>query len=134
MIKRAYPAVFITMILVIMLGFFGLTGCGSKGPDFQSVYDDYCSSTWAAVGSDGSYLNIDTNPNNQESYYISSALLAIKNVNEALGLPESLYNDMISTNALMGRQTETFSSLGITVSWSYHPNNGLEVSYKFINE
>lgn len=100
------------------------------GPDFKTIYAKYCSSTWASVGSDGSYLSIDTNPYNldgkgiayMESYY------AIKNVNEELCLPESLLEEMISTTSLMGRQTEEYED--VTVSWSYHPDNGLEITYK----
>ena len=39
---------------------------------------------------------------------------------------------MGKTTALMGRQSETFSDVGLTVSWSYHPDNGLCVTYKVI--
>ena len=54
-------------------------------------------------------------------------------MNKNLGLPDSLWNDMIHTNAIMEKQTETFEDIGIKVSWTYHPDYGLEVTYKLIN-
>lgn len=100
------------------------------GPDFKALYDEYCSSIWASVGSDGSYLSIDTNPYNLDDKGIAylESYYAIKNINNALGLPESLLKDMNSTTSLMGRQTEEYED--VTVSWSYHPDKGLEITYK----
>lgn len=104
------------------------------GPDFQAIYKQYCDSRYASVGSDGSYLSIDTNPKDSPSYNnYPGAQKAVIAVNNALGLPESLLKDMSETSALMGKQTESFPSLGITVSWSYHPDYGLEIVYKKSN-
>ncbi len=126
----------VALLLAIGVLMVGIVGCGNKGPDFQALYDEYCDPIWAAVGSDGSYLTIDTNPFNQEGVGIAyeDSAYAILEVDEAMGLPESLYNDMGSTTAMMGKQSETFSDVGVTVSWSYHPDNGLEVTYKLTNE
>ena len=104
------------------------------GPDFKSIYSEYCDSTWATLGYDGSYLSIDTNPYDIDDYFDYDAYAAIYIINGLLGLPDSLLEDMGHTTALMGRQSETFDSLGITVSWSYHPDNGLQVTYKAINK
>ena len=100
----------------------------TKTVNLKRIYSDYCSPTYAKVGSDGSYLSIDTNPNDIDDYTVDGSIEAIVFVNIALGLPEYLLDDMSKTTALMGRQTETFDE--ITVSWSYHPNKGLEVTYK----
>ena len=105
-----------------------LTVTVKEGPDFKAIYNTYCSSTYATVGSDGSYLSIDTNPYDLDDYTVSGSLQAIIDVNSALGLPDYVLNDMGSTTALMGRQTATFDD--VTVSWSYHPDSGLEVTYK----
>lgn len=85
--------------------------------------------------SDGSYMKIDTNPNNEDrdSIFYNTAverdsLNAIKFVNEKLGFSDSLYQKMLSTTALMGRQTE--ENKKFIVSWSYHPDKGLEVMYE----
>lgn len=105
----------------------------------KSLYDEYCESPWAELGSDESYLSIDTNPYNYDSdsdystYYFLDAYEAVENINEALELPDSLLNEMGETTSLMGKQTETYDDIGITVSWTYHPDNGLEVTYKIAN-
>ena len=51
---------------------------------------------------------------------------------KTLGLPDSLYDEMCETNALMGRQTESYEYYD--VSWSYHPDNGLDVIFKYNNK
>lgn len=99
-----------------------------------------------AVGSDGSYLKIDTNPTNLDlddidysnaaqvasarifSNVQSDSLDGIKMVNEKLGFTASLYEKMMATNALQGRQSEENGKY--KVSWTYHPDKGLEVTYE----
>ena len=57
-----------------------------------------------------------------------NALEAIKYANLELGFSGALYNRMLETNALMGRQTEENDKY--KVSWTYHPDDGLEVTYE----
>ena len=68
-----------------------------------------------------------------DDYNNRSTLSAIENMNKKIGLPDSLYNDMIQTTWSMGKQKETFENLGVEVTWTYHPDKGLEVTYKLIN-
>ena len=56
------------------------------------------------------------------------ALEAIKYVNEELGFDDYVYQDMLKTTAAMGRQTEENNKYKVT--WTYHPNKGLEVTYR----
>ncbi len=116
-------AVIVVIILIASIG-------GSSGPNFEKIYSEYCNSIWADVGADGSYLSIDTNPYDLDDSGVAyqAAVTAVKNVNKALGLPDSLYNDMAETTWSMGKQTQTFGN--VTVSWTYHPDKGLEVTYK----
>ena len=102
-------------------------------PDFNEIYDEYCSSTWAEVGSDSSYLEIDTTPYNRDDYTNYEALSAIEKINTALGLSDSVYRDMLNTTWSMGKQSETFEDIGIKVEWTYHPDKGMEVAYKYIH-
>ena len=97
--------------------------------DFQKIYDTVCSPLWASVGSDGSYLTIDTNPFDEEDTGVaySEAYDAIEVINEELGLPESLMEQMGATTGLMGRQSASYDN--VDVSWSYHPDTGLVVTY-----
>ena len=43
-----------------------------------------------------------------------------------LKAPSTIESRMLSTNSLMGVQNAEFD--GISVSWSYHPNNGLDAN------
>ena len=105
-------------------------------PDLKAIYSKCCTSTiWSTLGSDNSYIQIDSNPydyDDGDSRYTSTVLTAIQNINDALGLPESLYNDMLQTTWSMGKQTATYAEKGIEVTWTYHPDKGIEISYKII--
>lgn len=109
--------------------------------NLKAIYNNAnCSTPWAKVAGDGSYIQIDSNPydydNSDYPYlstlYLSNAINAIQKINSKLGLPDSLYQQMIKTTALQGLQSKKYSSIGIEVSWSYHPDNGLEVMYSKI--
>lgn len=102
-----------------------------SGPDFQKIFDEFCESEYATVASDGSYLTIDTNPDNIDDYTNYSAYFAIGDVNEALGLPEALMEKMNKTRALDGTREEEFDEVRVT--WQYHPDNGLSVTYEPVN-
>ena len=124
MIGITAAAVAIVVIMVVVIS------GGDPEVDFQKLYDEYCQFMWADVGSDGSYLRIDTNPYDQEDDGLAypSAYTAIKEVNKALDLPDSLINEMGETTGSDGKQSETFDN--IIVTWKYHPDKGLEVTYK----
>ena len=53
---------------------------------------------------------------------------AIEYCNKELGFTEAVFQRMIETTSLMGRQTADSSRY--TVSWTYHPDRGLEVMYE----
>ena len=59
------------------------------------------------------------------------ALEGIKYANEELGFNSSLYSKMMNTTALIGRQTDETDKY--RVSWTYHPDTGLEVTYEKSN-
>lgn len=100
-----------------------------RAVDFNQIFEDCeLDKKWATVGYDGSYLSIDTNPKDEDDYTDYTAYLSIYTINDALGLPDSLIEDMGHTSSLDGKQSETFED--VTVSWKYHPDNGLEITYK----
>ncbi len=94
---------------------------------YDAVYAVYGDSMFYEMGEDKSYIMIDTNPVNSRDFYLPEATDIVKKMNEELGLPEYIYQTMITTTALQGRQNVTAN--GITVSWTYHPDNGLEIMY-----
>ena len=99
------------------------------GPDFNQIFKDCeLDDEWAYVGSDGSYLTIDTNPHDEDDYTDYAAFLSIYVINEKLGLPDSLAEKMGKTSAMDGRQSQSFDD--VEVSWKYHPDNGMEVTYE----
>lgn len=100
-----------------------------SGPDFKALAaelkKDGCS---AEVGDDGSYMSIDTNPYDLDDHYDSKAMSGIKKANKELGFSDSVYESMLRTSSLQGRQTAEAD--GVKCSWTYHPNRGLEVMYE----
>lgn len=129
--KKITSIVVVLLLIIIGVGIFLQQ---NKGPNFKKLYDEHCRSTWANVGSDGSYLTIDTNPFDEDDNGLAyiDAYKAVETINKELGCPESLFVDMGHTTGSDGKQTETYEDLGVTVSWKYHPDKGLEVTYKKI--
>lgn len=85
--------------------------------------------------SKGTTFTLDTDPYDGTQPFLVAyssvaerTLDAIQYANEALGFPTSVYSQMLNTNALMGVQTA--ESDKYYVSWTYHPDNGLEVTYE----
>ena len=100
-----------------------------NGPDFKAVHsaiggDSY----YCTLATDGSYLAIDTNPLDLDDFSSSTAWQMVKDANTELGLPASVTTKMSTTRYLDGKQSETHN--GVTVSWTYHPDQGLEVMYE----
>lgn len=101
-----------------------------SGPDLKALYNKFCNSTWAEVGADGTYLSIDTNPYDWDDQGLAypEAYYAVENIIDELKLPSSLLKSMGETSAADGRQTQEYD--GLIVTWRYHPDNGLEVTFK----
>lgn len=90
----------------------------------KRAYDGRSSSR-TTLASDGLSISVDSK--NQYDY---DGLIDIASILGILGMPDSLLTEMSGTNALMGRQTQTYN--GIEVSWSYHPDNGLDAIFKIV--
>lgn len=105
---------------------------------FDKVKNE-CVDIAGTISSGKGYFTIDTYPDIYEDMDDTmvaillptaqkNALKAIKYANEELGFNGSLYSKMTETSALMGRQSEENDKY--KVSWTYHPNNGLVVTYE----
>lgn len=104
-------------------------------PNFKEMYASYDSKDWCDIASDGSYMKVDTNPDDYDSddiwlYYetFMDADEFIESVNSALGFSAALTEKMSTTTWSMGRQTQENDNY--VVSWTYHPDKGLEVMYE----
>ena len=105
---------------------------------FEKVKDE-CVMIAGTVSGSGDYFTIDTCPDAYDNMDPAlkamllpdaqkNALEAIKYANEAFGFNESVYSQVMRTSALMGRQSEENDKY--KVSWTYHPDDGLEVTYE----
>ncbi len=100
--------------------------------DFKAICEEVgiADSICVTLGGDGSYCTIDTNPYDLDDFSMPTMTNRIKEFNEKLGLPEYVYQEMITTSYLQGKQTETFGEISVT--WYYHPDKGLNATYKLI--
>ena len=94
---------------------------------FERVKSE-CVQIAGMVTGSGDYFMIDTDPDVPIYNAQQSALEAIKYANEELGFNDSVYSQMMNTTALMGRQYAENDKY--RVSWTYHPDYGLEVTYE----
>lgn len=99
--------------------------------DFND-FRDRLDSSYCEISDDGTYMTIDTNPDDEEDYFSAEAYADIEYVNEELEFPDSVMKKMDETRALDGRLEEEYN--GIKVSWTYHPDDGLEVMYEIVEE
>lgn len=90
----------------------------------RSAYDK-CTYSRTVISSDGLSISVDS-----KNKYDSDGVKDIITIINELDLPESLIDAMESTNALMGRQKETYGDY--EVSWSYHPDNGLDAIFRIV--
>ena len=136
--KAANSSVSLTLNRKVLLGFLGITAvlaigvtvlvlvvptkleaaysqCAKAAPDFA---------THSALDEDGNGWFLDGKGEESPGLGMPDLACAIQNV----AVPDSVVSRMQSTTALMGQQEATFD--GITVRWSYHPSNGLDMSFE----
>ncbi len=85
--------------------------------------DNACVSGKVSLASDRMSLSVDSKDKND-----TAALMDILTIIEILELPDSVFDEMCNTTALMGKQNAQYGDFDI--SWSYHPDNGLDVIFK----
>lgn len=80
-------------------------------------------------------MKLDTNPDDvdSDSYKFDydvfiAANEAIERVNKELGFSDSLIEKMNTTTWSQGKQTDENDKFKVT--WTYHPDKGLEVMYE----
>lgn len=129
--KNAIIAVVAILVIAMMVMFL-------VPSEFERVRKE-CLQIAGSITGSGDYFMIDTYLDGSENLdetmkalllptQEKNAIKAIKYANEKLGFNGSLYSKMLETNALMGRQSEENGKY--KVSWTYHPDDGLEVTYE----
>ena len=112
------------VVILIAIG----TSASTSATKFQAAVDSCLSE-----GQDG-YDDIQVSDNGSAMYldgsgeedYSSLDYVDQFCVLNALDIPEIIVTRMNATSSLMGVQTGDWD--GITASWTYHPNNGLDIS------
>ena len=104
-------------------------------PNFRELYGKWESESWFSVADDGSWMRFDGNPNNDDSddywKYIDAYRAVdevLPQVLEELGYSSSVNEKMNHTTWSQGKQTESTDTT--TVTWTYHPDKGLEVFFE----
>ncbi len=104
-------------------------------PNFKELYSSYGLNDWCEIASDGSYMTVDTNPTDADSddwweFYdaMTAGMDFIEKVNGELGFSAALTEKMNTSTWSMGRQSQENDNY--IVSWTYHPDKGLEVMYE----
>lgn len=80
------------------------------------------------INSDGTVLTVDTNPDDRDDYNVYMSFQALQSLNSHLGMDE-VWSAMLITSWSDGLQSYTVN--GIRVSWTYHPDRGLEATYTY---
>jgi hypothetical protein len=144
------PIIFATIGISVVIAVVAIVTLTGKPKNFQELFPECDSESWCDVSADGSYMIVDTNPADWDNdlfyedcdrdglnadYYElldcgakKESYAAIEDINSELGFSSSVYMKMGQTRALDGRVTE--SNDNYSISWTYHPDNGLEVMYE----
>ncbi len=120
---------FIISAAIIVLVLLPKGGVATK--NFNTMYSDIADKPWCEIAYDGTWMKIDTNPLDIDGLDYSQAILEVQSINLTLGFSSSVYQEMLDTRALDGRQSASCDKY--EVSWSYHPSHGLEILYKIKN-
>lgn len=101
----------------------GLTGCAGFDT-FQKAYETCGSPSGITVSDAGKTLSVNTKGEEDYSGATYSDMVCIIN---AVDTPSYILSNMETTNSLMGRQSDEFNDIEVT--WSYHPNNGMNIVF-----
>ena len=126
--KKMKPLIIVAIILVVFIIIAAISGSGSSTSNFNTMYSSIASESWCEIGSDGTWMKLDTNPYDLDDYNNTVAWGKIKSILNELGFSSSVAEEMAETRALDGRQTASTSEY--EVSWTYHPDSGLEAMFK----
>lgn len=111
----------ITATIGVAVLALSLTGCAGFST-FQDAQAACGSPDGVRVSDNGTTLTLDMMG---EEEWSGANLSDVECIIRQVGVPEYIKNAIWVTRALDGRQTDEFD--GITISWSYHPDNGLDL-------
>lgn len=110
--------------------------CSDEVADGLGEDSQYETSQFVALEDEGRTLSIGAPSNEEEGdvgeatgnlYSVITGSLTVCTLEELDG-PDSVLSKMESTTAMMGRQSDDWDDF--EVSWSYHPDNGLDATFE----
>lgn len=110
---------------VLVVAFVVLLGAGSLLPTKLESAVESCSlerNLYLTLDNDGRGLYLDGDGDENPGMNNSEIVCVLTQ----LEVPNSILSRMSNTTALMGQQSGSWG--GMTVLWSYHPSNGLNIS------
>lgn len=121
------PVVAVIALIVII---FSVLVANSRKVDFADLRGQL-SPLCSSISADGKSITVDSDPRDTgTTTFLQKAEQDILTINEKYGLPDALYERMMHTRALDGTQEATYGNIRVT--WTYHPDNGLNVIYEVI--
>lgn len=118
-------------IALPLAGVLVLAGCSAPFTAFEEALSTCGNPSGVTVADDGTTLTIDMMG---ETDYDGASVYDVECAIDAAGTPSYIKDNIWATNALAGRQTSTFEAEDgktITVSWAYHPDNGLDAVFHY---
>lgn len=125
--KKRSPLKIIAIVAAVVIVLAIISNMGG-GDDLNDMFSEYAHESWCEIASDGSWMRLDTNPYDLDDHLDSDAVDAVEEANDKLGFSGAVYQRMLKTRAMDGVQTA--ESDNYTASWTYHPDEGLEVMYE----
>ena len=121
------------LLLIAVIGLAMAAAIFFGSVDFNKQFSDIKDKNWCTIAQDGSFMFIDTNPGDEENILLymedfQEAAEAIPSINSRLGFSEALFEKMQQTRAMDGRLED--ENKRYKVSWTYHPDVGLEILYE----
>lgn len=115
-------------IIVVVITILKVTSSSIKIKMSDVFTKAGCDNYYCELASDGSYIEVDTNPLDLDDFSSTTAFDMVKKLNKELGFSESLNSKMLKTRALDGTLSDENDNVKVT--WTYHPDKGLNVTYE----
>lgn len=111
-------------VIAAAVGISFAVAANAASPFEDAMSDcDVPSSSWARVGDEGNTLILDGEGGDSDGLSLANTVCIMT----GLDVPDSTIAKIEGTRALDGVQSDTYGD--ITVEWSYHPDNGLDLIF-----
>ncbi len=117
----------VVLVLILGIGFFVTANRSDLRLSDAVAACGVADASGIIFAEDGQSLFFD---GKGEDDYIGGDYNDVKCILDALEAPSTVWEQILSTTALMGQQQQDLD--GIKVSWSYHPDSGLNTNFNIL--